>query len=177
MSDLEWPPYSYVPGRWPHPSRDPRGHSFGQHEQPAVWDAADPWQSADFLAACRLFDAGYYWEAHEQWEGLWHAAGRTTPRGRAVQGLIKLAAAGVKAREGNANGVGRHATRALQLLREAGAQELRDGGIRWDAAVRLAEMLAEHPDRFVDTDPVPVKAILPLTLLAQSAACPEEEPD
>jgi hypothetical protein len=57
-----------------------------------------------------------YWESHEAWEHLWIELGRTTTEARAVQGLIKLAACGVKCLEGNATGAGRHAGRAVELL-------------------------------------------------------------
>jgi len=32
-----------------------------------------------WLYAVDLFNGGWYWEAHEAWEGFWHALGRTTP--------------------------------------------------------------------------------------------------
>src|SRR3989442_10005817 len=71
------PPYSYVPGLAPHPMSDPRGHSYGHTEA-----ATQPLEEASFrgnatyLYAIDLFNHGYYWEAHEAWEALWHAAGR-----------------------------------------------------------------------------------------------------
>jgi uncharacterized protein len=113
------PPYSYVPGFTPHPVSDPRGHMFGQASHGAV--ALDParWRESDeFLRAVDLFNHGYYWESHESWESLWHAAGRCGPVASFLKALIKLAAAGVKAREGNPVGVERHARRALELLQE-----------------------------------------------------------
>ena len=48
-----------------------------------------------------LLNHGFYWEAHEAWETLWHAAGRKGEIADFLKGLIKLAAAAVKAREGN----------------------------------------------------------------------------
>jgi hypothetical protein len=63
-----------------------------------------------------LFNGGWYWEAHEAWEGSWSALGRTTPDARFIQGLIHLAAAAVKIREGKPNGVARHTQRAWDLL-------------------------------------------------------------
>ena len=101
------PPYSYVPGKFPHPLSDPAGHSYAH--------AAAP-QADEFAYAVDLFNHGYYWEAHEAWESLWHAAGRSGPRADGLKGLIKLAAAGVKAREGNVRGVTRHARRAQELF-------------------------------------------------------------
>jgi hypothetical protein len=112
------PAYSYVPGLAPQPTSDPRGHSFGQHEPPP-----DPLTPTSYLAsatyryALDLFNHGFYWEAHEAWESLWHVAGRTGPTADFLKGLIKLAAAGVKAREGRAAGVRQHAERAAELLR------------------------------------------------------------
>jgi uncharacterized protein len=131
------PPYAYVPGHdLPHPLTDPRGHSHATHAQsgdvPAMIAlgaplAADPAVRRDALAAALaadprwlhaldLFNGGWYWEAHEAWEGFWNALGRTTPEARFVQGLIHLAAAAVKIREGKPAGVGRHTQRARELL-------------------------------------------------------------
>jgi hypothetical protein len=51
-----------------------------------------------FDYGCDLFDAGCYFEAHELWEQCWRAARAFGNDDDAVflQGLIKLAAAGVK---------------------------------------------------------------------------------
>jgi predicted metal-dependent hydrolase len=66
-----------------------------------------------------LFDAGYYWEAHEAWEAGWVACGRTGLEATLLKALIKTAAAGVKACEGNPDGMERHLRRALELLQQA----------------------------------------------------------
>jgi predicted metal-dependent hydrolase len=63
-----------------------------------------------------LFDAGFYWEAHEAWEGVWHHLGRTSPRALWVKALIKIAAAGVKMRQGTARGVDSHLDGAIRIL-------------------------------------------------------------
>lgn len=128
------PPYSYVLGHeHPHPVTDPRGHHYGQkHNAPIASEvlaqlpiepasrrralAAVLAANAEWLYALDLFNGGYSWEAHEAWERFWHALGRTTPEARLVQGLIHLAAACVKIREGKPEGVTRHATRAPELL-------------------------------------------------------------
>lgn len=110
-------PYTYVPGRAPHPIRASDGHRLGQFEprQPLL-DPSD-WQACDaYLHAISLFNAGFYWEAHEVWEGVWHGAGRRGDTADFLKGLIKLAAAMVKAREGTLNGVHRHARRAAELF-------------------------------------------------------------
>jgi uncharacterized protein len=168
--DDSLPPYSYVPGRFPHPVTDPAGHSYG--EEPHAPPPLDParWeQSREFCQAVRLFEAGYYWEAHEAWEALWMAAGRTGTDAIALKGLIKLCAAGVKAREGNTAGVERHARRAAELLRLA-ARELHidEGrsdkpwaGLDLDALAQVADRIASMPAQYVDVDPVTAKVVLP----------------
>lgn len=118
VPDEPLPPYSYVTGRFPHPTRDPAGHSFGRPADeappldPARWNA-----SRAYLLGCDLFNHGYYWEAHETWEAAWKACGRRGATADFLKALIKLAAAGVKAREGRPAGVTRHAARAGELFR------------------------------------------------------------
>lgn len=118
LPDEPFPPYSYVTGRFPHPIRDPTGHSFGiNHGQPERPDPAH-WQDCrPYLRGLDLFNHGYYWEAHEVWESLWHACERTGPAADFFKGLIKLAAAGVKVREGRHAGVRTHAARANELFK------------------------------------------------------------
>jgi predicted metal-dependent hydrolase len=114
------PPYSYVPGLAPHPMSDPRGHSFGVEEPVAQpLDESSYTTNESYLFAIDLFNHGYYWEAHEEWEQLWHLAGRTGPTADLLKGLIKLAAAGVKLREGRMIGVKQHGNRSSELLQHA----------------------------------------------------------
>jgi hypothetical protein len=102
----------------------------------------------EWLHALDLFNAGYAWEAHEAWEHFWHALGRTTPEARLVQGLIHLAAACVKIREGKPAGVTKHTRRARELLggteaaREGGAGEIGAGTLGLDPA-SVSDVLAE----------------------------------
>lgn len=141
--DEPLPPYTYVPGRAPHPVRDPGGHLHGRTlPAPLPFDPDRWWECREFVRGVELFNAGYYWEAHEVWEALWHAAGRSGPTAGFLQGLIKLAAAGVKAYEGRAEGVRRHARRSGELLRAA-ADRL---PTPWPASLHLAEAqaLADH---------------------------------
>jgi hypothetical protein len=132
------PPYSYVPGHeHPHPVTDPRGHLYGQtHPAPIPPETlaqlpSEPASRRRALAACfattpqwlyalELFNEGFYWESHEAWEAFWHALGRTTSEAQFVQGLIHLAAACVKVREGRSAGVHRHTQRARTLLGDLG---------------------------------------------------------
>lgn len=112
-----FPPYAYVPGQGPHPVRDPAGHSHGD-ANPAV-SAVDPaaWRDCPvFLYGVDLFNHGYFWEAHESWEALWHAYPAESEAAKLLQALIKLAAANVKRREGRPRGVERHAGKCRTLL-------------------------------------------------------------
>ncbi len=93
------PPYSYVPGHGlPHPINDPQGHSFNTQHPPHVIPELPPDRTsrrhalAAFLAtnspwlyALDLFNAGFYWEAHEAWEHFWNAFGRMSPEARSVE--------------------------------------------------------------------------------------------
>ncbi len=116
--ELPFPPYSFVPGKTPHPKSDHAGYSYGVASQPcAPVDPARWWESKPYLYGLDLFNSQFYWEAHEQLEGLWLAAGRTGPVADFLKGLIKLAAAGVKHREEKPPGVKSHACRAAELWR------------------------------------------------------------
>jgi uncharacterized protein len=160
------PPYSYVSGHWPHPLREPTGHSFGkQHATLVLPQQADWARCREYCYAIDLFNAGYYWEAHEQWEALWHAADRVGPTADFFKALIKLAAAGVKAREGNPEGMLRHVTRALQLLKPVfllTQQNTLDAerywGLEWrqlfELADQIRQILTRLPNHVTEKQPV-----------------------
>lgn len=149
-----FPPYAFVPGgTWPHPTGSPRGHSFGREQDAPAPIVAEDWrQSAAYLRGVALFNAGYYWEAHEAWEGLWHAHGRRGATADLLKALIKVAAAGVKVREGQPAGVATHARRAAALFdavrAQAGGRLL---GLDLEAWAATARRIAEDPPR----DPQP----------------------
>jgi hypothetical protein len=114
MPNLELPPYSYVPGLWPHPFSDPAGHHFAIGEPtPLDGEGCD---CLPYRAGIDLFNLGYYWEAHEAWERLWHAAGRQGSLADFFKALIQLAVVGVKFRESRPDGVRTHAARAAELF-------------------------------------------------------------
>jgi uncharacterized protein len=100
-----WPRYShrafpssrFLPGRSPHPRRNPQGHSYGQAAPDPVPLLPDQWrQMDDYLYAVDLYNFAYWWECHELLEGFWHAAGRKTEQGNFFRALIQLAAANLK---------------------------------------------------------------------------------
>jgi uncharacterized protein len=138
------PPYTYVPGQAPHPLSDPAGHSYGlSRESPPPLDPARWDQSPTYLYGFDLFNLGYYWEAHETWEALWHAAGRRGAEATLLKGLIQLAVAGVKIRQGLTSAAEEHARRARDLFAELAPSPAGDqvpfAGFTPDELMALAE--------------------------------------
>ncbi|MBW6424896.1 DUF309 domain-containing protein [Rhizobium sp. XQZ8] len=113
VPDRAFPAYAYLPGRHPHPVRDPAGHSYQIQPVHVVARVG----SEEFSWGADLFNHGYYWEAHEAWEGLWQVADKSSEIRSLLKGLILLSAAGVKIREGKRPAAGRHAGRAAVLFR------------------------------------------------------------
>jgi hypothetical protein len=140
LPEMPLPPYAHVPGRTPHPESDPAGHSFGLARPEATPVDPERWRgSREYLRGLDLFNHGFYWEAHEQWEALWHAAGRRGRIADFLKGLIKLAASGVKHLEGVPAGSKGHAQRAAELWREVA----RGTGAEADLlGLRLGELIA-----------------------------------
>ena len=116
LPQKSFPPYAYLPGKNPHPVRDPAGHTY--HVEPIPVAAEASLSSDAFLWGLDLFNPGYYWEAHESWEGLWRVADRDGPLRMLFKGLILLSAAGVKIREHKNAAAAHHAKRAAALLRQ-----------------------------------------------------------
>ena len=155
-----FPPYSFVPGYWPHPTRDPRGHSYGV-EPPGLQELKlDQWRScAPYLEGIDLFNAGYYWEAHEAWEAVWKAVGRQGVEGELVQGLIQLAAVGIKIRQGYGDAAFNLLRRSLSNLRRVHEQRpegctaglyLNELVPRWEQLLPVVKELEGNPTLAVE---------------------------
>jgi uncharacterized protein len=144
------PPYSYVPGGpWPHPTTSPLGHLYGRAPEHTLPIQGDAWaESTAYRRGVQLFNAGYYWEAHEAWESLWHAHGRHGPTATVLKGLIKLAAAGVKIREGRITGAQTHLRRAAEhfadAMADAGRRQL---GLDLATWIEHAKATASSPPK------------------------------
>ncbi len=142
-----FPPYAYVPGLEPHPVTHPEGHSFGVREAPLDLGGRrlpGDWREVEeYLYGVDLFNAAFFWEAHESWEAVWHAAERGTPVWHFLQGLIQASAAMLQhhcgRHTGAANLLARSAKNlepALSLLTDAGAERFM--GVRiahWSASL------------------------------------------
>lgn len=162
----ELPPYSYVPGLFPHPTSDERGHSFGRKEPvPQPLDEVNYRDNAAYCYAIDMFNHGFYWEAHEEWESLWHVAGRHGATADFLKGLIKLAAAGVKAREGRAAGVRRHAQRAAELFRGVQTGHTEMFGCSLIELIAAAAAVAERASELAGESKPDANRRLPVDLL------------
>jgi hypothetical protein len=140
--EAAFPPYTFVRGLAPHPRTDPHGHSFGRPESPAEPLDPDAWEaSGRYRRGIDLLNHGYYWEAHEAFEALWTAAGKTGSGAEFLKGLVKLAAAGVKVREGQAEGARRLLAAAAEHFRGVAGTT---GRTRW-AGLDL-EPLTRHAE-------------------------------
>lgn len=111
------PRYAYRPGHNPHPTRDADGHSHGQSSPSPSHLTADRWlENTEYLWGIDLYNAGFFWEAHEAWEGLWRSAKHDPAQRQYLQGLIQCAAASLKAAMRDNDAALRLVTRALARL-------------------------------------------------------------
>jgi uncharacterized protein len=144
VPDKPLPPYAFVPGRFPHPTSDPAGHSFGRPTHVVAEADLVEWRKCEtYLYGIDLFNHEYYWESHVEFESLWLACGRRGMTADFLKGLIKLAAAGVKYCEGKPAGVTSHSCRAAQLWRDV-ARGLKTDmflGFRLQELVQAAEAI------------------------------------
>lgn len=147
--ELPFPAYAHQPGRTPHPFRDEGGHHYGQAEPTAPpLDPDRAGESQAYRYGFDLLNHGYLWEAHTAWESLWHAAGREGPTADLLKALIRIAAAGVKARQAMPGGVRTHMSQAAVLLRAVREET----GREVMAGIRL-EDLAAHCDGVAEASP------------------------
>jgi hypothetical protein len=125
LPDRRFPAYAYLPGRDPHPTRDPRGHSHGARVDTATYLPADRWkENEEYLFGVDLYNHGFLWEAHEAWENLWHLAKGDADQASFLQGLIQCSAASLKVPMGQPNGLAKLAeigtSRLEAVARSAG---------------------------------------------------------
>lgn len=149
------PARAYVPGRSERPPVDDAAPAAGALELDA-----ERWLENDaYLWGVDLYNAGFFWEAHEAWEALWRAAQSDQTQRAFLQSLIQLAAACLKGVLADRAAARRIAARALDRL-----DRVRDDRrtvymgldvVRFGAAFRA----------FVARDPTDVGARPPLVLV------------
>lgn len=118
LPQRSFPPYAFVPGLHPHPSRDPKGHSYGREEHEPDYCPAAAWRdNEEYLFGVDLYNHGFFWESHEAWEGLWLKCESVDETQRQfLQALIQLSAATLKIPMKQPTG--------LQKLSEIGTERL-----------------------------------------------------
>lgn len=118
-STRPFPSYRFVPGKHPHPRRNPLGHSYNQPEPELLAFPPEEWQRAeDYLYGIDLYNFAYWWEGHEIFEGFWHAVGHRTEQGNFFQALIQFAAANLKRFIGNHQAAGNLITNGIVRLQK-----------------------------------------------------------
>jgi predicted metal-dependent hydrolase len=139
LPDEEFPPYRFVPGATPHPFKQPGGYALGHVATPPEYLPAEAWrENPAFLRGCDFFNRGWWWEAHEVWEGLWHVCReRDEDQAALLQSLIQLAAAALNRERGHDPASGRLVDRATERLADLGQAHARLCGL--DLAALIAE--------------------------------------
>lgn len=127
LSALPLPESPYVPGLKRDNTRVPAHID---------WRALDDGEAWTY--GIDLFNARYYWEAHEAWETLWRAAAPGSCEYFALKGLIQMAAALLKVQIQNESAARRLAARAIGLLGAAAQQRDLLRGLRLASVVREA---------------------------------------
>jgi hypothetical protein len=165
VPDQPLPPYTFVPGYHPHPLSDRQGHSFGLKSEPE--EATDPthWsQCRPYLRGIDLFNHGYYWEAHEAWESLWNACGRHGETANFIKGLIQMAVAGVKVRQGMPEGVLFHAQRACELFTLVAHSHTTFMGLNLTQLLASAREVGANADTYPAHPDLAVEIVFPFSL-------------
>lgn len=131
FTKIPFPPYRFVPGAHPHPVASPQGHSYlppGATEPPVPFHPPERWRESEaYLFGCDLYNHGFWWEAHEAWEGLWHVVPNPSPQRNFLQGIIQVGAGHLQAFLGKPDGVNRlreTSRRHLDITLEAVANRL-----------------------------------------------------
>ena len=124
-TDKPYPEYRFIPGENPHPTRDPKGHSYNKPVKELSSFSPEEWSYCEeFLFGIDLFNFGYWWEAHEVLEAVWVGAGKNTDTGLFVQGLIQLSAAHLKGWQGYYAAAAKLALSGLSKMKDNNGKRL-----------------------------------------------------
>ncbi|MDG2149922.1 MAG: DUF309 domain-containing protein [Planctomycetota bacterium] len=119
LPDQQFPPYRFVPGRAPHPFAHEGGWGYGEDRSPPPFLSREAWRdNRAYLSGCDYFNRGWWWEAHEVWEELWHVVeGKDAVQHDLLKSLIQLAAAALNRERSSDKGAARLLGRAEERLR------------------------------------------------------------
>ncbi len=112
------PLHRLIPGQSSAPVEYRSGSSRHEAQAQEQWLGPDLWvNQKQYLYGIDLYNQGFWWEAHEAWEGLWRQiAGDPMSRGF-LQGLIKISAAYLKCMTGHWRGAAILSLRGIELLK------------------------------------------------------------
>ena len=119
--DEPFPPYRFVPGKSPHPFAHEGGWGRGLERSVLPFLARDAWETnAAYLCGIDFFNRGWWWEAHEVWEELWHVVeGKDAVQHDLLKGLIQLAACALNRERASDSGAARLLGTACNFLQRA----------------------------------------------------------
>jgi uncharacterized protein len=121
LTTLAFPPYAHLPGVSVHPNQ-PGGHQHGTPEIETTPLKPGQYNNHQcYLYGLDLLNHGYFWESHVAFEAVWNAHLRQGSEALALKALIKLGAAGVKARAQSPAPTLGHLARAMDLIFEVDA--------------------------------------------------------
>jgi predicted metal-dependent hydrolase len=114
---LPFPSFSYIPKLHIHPEKLSEKPHIPLLPELTEKFSVHSWKNCtNYLYAIDLFNYGYYWEAHEVLEKLWLSAGKKSPEGIFVQGIIQVSVAMLKWSQSNTTGLKRLTEKALPKL-------------------------------------------------------------
>ncbi|MGD1926297.1 MAG: DUF309 domain-containing protein [Paracoccaceae bacterium] len=94
MTRWPLPDQPHVPGRTPRPTQSP---AFDAAQGAPVYTVDKMWaQNETYLYGIALYNAAFFWEAHEVWEPVWMRAMGNSRERLLMQALIQLANACLK---------------------------------------------------------------------------------
>ena len=121
--------------------------------------AAVNWHAnAAYLYGADLFNYAYWWEAHEQWEGLWLQANEDDLSRDYLQGLIQASASLLKWHQGYAGGMRRLGARARSRLERVASTDPVYMGLDVGEFLRRLEKLLADGTRAEAATPEPSEA-------------------
>jgi hypothetical protein len=167
-NEKKFPPYAFVPGYFPHPRSHPDGHSYQLNDKQPAPMSNHKWEESEaYLYGIDLFNFGYYWESHEEWEGLWKAAGKEGNTADFLKALIKMSAAAVKIRQGQPAGVKEHASRAGSIFRNLLeiTGKTKFAGLDLNFLIGFCDEIKENAEQFKANPKLSVEIVFDKTMI------------
>jgi hypothetical protein len=141
---LDFPPYRYIPGLNPHPTRDEEGHSFEQKIKPPVPFHESNWlQCEPYVYGIDLYNQGYFWEARNTWETLQTTVNKDSLDANYLEALMLSSAAMLKLNQRDIEGVrikSQSARWRMVRLRAAG----HDGPVNRLFGLDIADLIEQN---------------------------------